>query len=374
MRSFFQRQTRADSPAPLVLTCLVGMGRGQRIPVHDLVRIGRDPSNQLQLDDDRVSRKHAKVTRIPTGVRVTDLGSANGTLVDGHRICGESRDLAVGGRLRFGNHEFRLEPLASPSAGGPLGSRTTMVLVAGLVLGTIAAPWVMHRERNARSSDLELAESTARQEVLRGDFFGAYTRLEEAQDRNPADQGLAQSARALEQRMAATADSLLRAAREQLERNDTEAAAVTYRTVIDLDPEARVLGQATQVARAGLEHVQREKTAHLQKPARQEPVPRPKRQPRRPPAPRPEVAAPVAEIVVAAVSSPEASSLSGEELEELREKLRRAQALWRDWGPAYPERVRQVRDLLRGILSTENADTAIVDEAQALRNEMETES
>jgi len=45
--------------------------------------VGRDPECDLVLDDDRVSRRHATLVSDGTAWSVTDLGSKNGTLVDG---------------------------------------------------------------------------------------------------------------------------------------------------------------------------------------------------------------------------------------------------------------------------------------------------
>jgi hypothetical protein len=45
--------------------------------------VGRDQECDAVLDDDRVSRRHARLTPGPAGWSIVDLGSKNGTLVDG---------------------------------------------------------------------------------------------------------------------------------------------------------------------------------------------------------------------------------------------------------------------------------------------------
>jgi hypothetical protein len=45
--------------------------------------VGRDPECDVVLDDDRISRRHAVLASDGTGWSVTDLGSKNGTLIDG---------------------------------------------------------------------------------------------------------------------------------------------------------------------------------------------------------------------------------------------------------------------------------------------------
>lgn len=76
-------------PAPPgVLIVRTGADAGHSVPVAEgaPVLIGRDPSSGLVLADPRVSSRHAEVRRTAEGIEVTDLGSANGTLVNGQRI------------------------------------------------------------------------------------------------------------------------------------------------------------------------------------------------------------------------------------------------------------------------------------------------
>lgn len=64
--------------------------------------IGRDPSNNIALDDPRVSGKHAEVRRLRGGGWVCeDLGSTNGTLVNGRE--GQSPRVEDGAVLRVGD-------------------------------------------------------------------------------------------------------------------------------------------------------------------------------------------------------------------------------------------------------------------------------
>jgi hypothetical protein len=76
------------------------------------ITIGRVAENDVQLVDDKVSRHHA-VIELQDGGRVVlrDLGSRNGTFVDGVRLSG-SCVLAGGEQLRFGDQQLRVE--ASP--------------------------------------------------------------------------------------------------------------------------------------------------------------------------------------------------------------------------------------------------------------------
>ncbi len=50
--------------------------------------IGRDPSSDIVINDAEISRKHARVSQQGTGYVLEDLGSTNGTFVDGQRLMG----------------------------------------------------------------------------------------------------------------------------------------------------------------------------------------------------------------------------------------------------------------------------------------------
>jgi FHA domain-containing protein len=78
-----------------------------------LVTLGRDPTCDLVLNDERCSRRHAVVETTPDGLVVRDAGSANGVFVNGKKI--ERSALRTGDLLRVG--EVILEVLAEESAG-----------------------------------------------------------------------------------------------------------------------------------------------------------------------------------------------------------------------------------------------------------------
>jgi S1-C subfamily serine protease len=69
--------------------------------VGDVITIGRDPSNNIVIDDPTVSAQHASLTRSPTGYRLIDLGSTNGTEYNGVRIT--DTELKDGDKIRFGS-------------------------------------------------------------------------------------------------------------------------------------------------------------------------------------------------------------------------------------------------------------------------------
>ena len=55
------------------------------------ILVGRSPSADLKLDDPSVSRLHARIEMRDDGVYVEDLGSRNGTTVDGHAVTAPQR-------------------------------------------------------------------------------------------------------------------------------------------------------------------------------------------------------------------------------------------------------------------------------------------
>ncbi|MFD4522862.1 FHA domain-containing protein [Streptomyces sp. NPDC058470] len=71
------------------------------------LRIGRDPASGLRLNHETVSRVHAELSRQGGSWVLRDLGSTNGTTVNGRRVIGAAvvRD---GDQIGFGRMTFRL--------------------------------------------------------------------------------------------------------------------------------------------------------------------------------------------------------------------------------------------------------------------------
>jgi pSer/pThr/pTyr-binding forkhead associated (FHA) protein len=99
------------------------------------VTIGADPSSEVCIaDDDAVSALHALLEDYGSGWTLRDLGSRNGTYVNGDRVVGE-RALHAGDELRVGQTRLIFKAM-----GGPV--RQTAVLARG------APPELTRRERD----------------------------------------------------------------------------------------------------------------------------------------------------------------------------------------------------------------------------------
>lgn len=67
--------------------------------------MGRAPRADFIVDAALVSRLHCRFTLADSGLRVEDLGSTNGTFVNGEKIDG-AKPLAGGDRVKVGRVEF----------------------------------------------------------------------------------------------------------------------------------------------------------------------------------------------------------------------------------------------------------------------------
>lgn len=85
----------------------------------DGVTIGRDITNDIVINDPEVSRHHLRFTRGGGGFTMEDLGSTNGTFINGQRMTG-SRPLRPGDMIGLGETvTLAYEPASSPTVPGP---------------------------------------------------------------------------------------------------------------------------------------------------------------------------------------------------------------------------------------------------------------
>ena len=85
--------------------------KGKRLPIKvPVVNIGRGDYNDVVIADPSVSTMHAKLQRREAVWILTDLGSTNGTFVEGEPLKGEL-PLSPGTTIRFGDVSALFEPL-----------------------------------------------------------------------------------------------------------------------------------------------------------------------------------------------------------------------------------------------------------------------
>ena len=92
------------NPGTAMFLILAGPGKGSRYLVDsEEITIGRDPSNDIFLDDITVSRKHAKLRKKSSFI-VEDLNSLNGTYLNANSISKSS--LKNGDEVQIGKYRL----------------------------------------------------------------------------------------------------------------------------------------------------------------------------------------------------------------------------------------------------------------------------
>ncbi len=91
-----------DRREPKLIVCIEPFGT-RVIPLRQRrLSVGRGNDQDICLPDRKISSAHALLEPTPEGYRLRDLGSTNGTYINGHLVQGV-RPLRVGDELRFGN-------------------------------------------------------------------------------------------------------------------------------------------------------------------------------------------------------------------------------------------------------------------------------
>lgn len=124
-----QRRNTPPAPAAAPLASFLfrsGEMKGRRLPIKvPVVNIGRGDYNDVVIADPSVSTMHAKLQRREAIWILTDLGSTNGTFVEGERLTGEV-PLSPGTTLKFGDVSALFEPLDDSAPAGRPGSTRMM--------------------------------------------------------------------------------------------------------------------------------------------------------------------------------------------------------------------------------------------------------
>ena len=89
------------------LFVIQGADQGKRFEfMSSPVALGRDSSNAIRLHDTEISRRHAELRLEREGYRIVDLGSANGTFVNGQRRRPDPLAVRRSGPARPDGHAF----------------------------------------------------------------------------------------------------------------------------------------------------------------------------------------------------------------------------------------------------------------------------
>jgi pSer/pThr/pTyr-binding forkhead associated (FHA) protein len=107
--------------------------------------IGRGRGAQLLFDDEAVSARHAQVDWDDQGFGLTDLGSRNGTFLNGHRVEGRS-GLKVGDILQVGAHLLQLKESEADFVAEPtqLGEAPVKILAFTTIATKVIPKQILH--------------------------------------------------------------------------------------------------------------------------------------------------------------------------------------------------------------------------------------
>jgi hypothetical protein len=144
--------TRVRAAVPrFVLRGVSGAAFGKTYPVPGQVVIGRQADCDIAVASEEISRRHAQVRPTPDGLLVEDLGSANGTFINGKRV--QTGLMRPGEELRLDTIRFLLvapgqempsttQRAPAPTAPAKAGDKRGTVVAVIVVLAALAgAGW-----------------------------------------------------------------------------------------------------------------------------------------------------------------------------------------------------------------------------------------
>jgi pSer/pThr/pTyr-binding forkhead associated (FHA) protein len=99
-------------------------GKKLSLPANREIIIGRDDDCQIRLATSDVSRRHCSIQLTKDGLSIKDLGSRNGTIVNG-KLISETTEVKIGDTIELGPMLFEVvgpSPESKPVSTDPTGS------------------------------------------------------------------------------------------------------------------------------------------------------------------------------------------------------------------------------------------------------------
>ncbi len=93
---------------PILTGKLIRSDSGEEVDLQTVSIVGRSSECQIIVPDPRVSRRHAMIRKQDGGFYLFDLGSFNGSYLNGSRVTA-TRQLSTGDVLTFAEHEFTFQ-------------------------------------------------------------------------------------------------------------------------------------------------------------------------------------------------------------------------------------------------------------------------
>ncbi len=105
--------TRVRMAVPdFMLRGVSGKTLGRKVPLHGITVVGRGADCELTLAQDQISRHHARLQISGDVVKVEDLGSSNGTFLNGKRV--KTCNAVHGDELSFDTIRFQVQKTGLP--------------------------------------------------------------------------------------------------------------------------------------------------------------------------------------------------------------------------------------------------------------------
>jgi ABC-2 type transport system ATP-binding protein len=180
------RPINTMAPVPQMTLVIIEGGEAEReLSVTSIAVIGRDPGVDLVITDSDVSARHASLTPLDAGFAIEDLGSTNGTFVNGSRLAA-AQELRAGDRIQLGGTVLEVcgdavqsaLPAVQVTRVKQIPALPMLVFIAGQLKGTMTpagAQLVVGRELGAADVILDKDAAVSRRHAAFSPAGGGLT-------------------------------------------------------------------------------------------------------------------------------------------------------------------------------------------------------